>query len=144
MGVRTTAYAVSRSDWEGYEARLRVEDPEGTVQTWKGDQLVMAREEHRQIEPAFTAAERDAMQTFGTVVPHYTYSLQQESFARAGYTLGGRPTGQTALAVLGVELVICIATENRYGIFPVEVKVRRYGTIEGWRASDDYPVGAVR
>jgi hypothetical protein len=136
----TTAFAVMDRDWSGYTAHDTVRDPAGSITVTEGGETYQATRVIREVPTAFTEAERAWLEARGTVVPHHTYSLQQESFRRAGFALGTpRPGSGTYAEVAALEVVIAIATEDRYGIFPASTVVRRYATIDEWRSSGDAP-----
>jgi len=136
----TTAFAVMDRDWSGYTAHDTVRDPEGRITVTVGDEVYQASRVIREVPAAFTEAEREWMQSHGTVVLHRTYSLQQADFAAAGFDLHpARPGSGTYAEVEGLRAVVCVATEDRYGIFPTSTAVRRYATIDEWRSSEDAP-----
>lgn len=139
------AYAVMERDWSGYTEYDLREQADGPVTVTQNGRTFRAVREPREVPPAFTAAEREAMQHTGTVVPHSTYSLQQDTFERAGFTLGPPAPGARSYAtVQGATEVVCIVTEDRYDIFPAGTAVRRYASVDDWRASADYPAGVAR
>lgn len=132
------AYAVMEQQWSGYIEAVFVPDPDGPVEVTQDDRRYRARREAREVPPAFTAEERACMEARGVVVLHRTYSLQQQAFREAGFELGPpAPGAATCAAVLGVDLVVCIGTEDRYGIVPPDAALRRYPTVEAWRESTD-------
>jgi hypothetical protein len=125
------AFAVYEQDWGGYVRHGYEPDPDGTVEVTKGDVTFPARRVETPVPAAFRADERMALERVGRVVRHRTYSLQQETFQRAGFQIvGGK--------VQGVEVVVCIATEDRYDIFPASTVIRRYESVEEWRLQNDY------
>jgi hypothetical protein len=137
-----TAYAVQTADWLG-EPTLETREVEGgSAQATRGGRTFQA--EHVKVarapERTFTPTEREWIEREGAVVPHRTFSLQQDNFRQAGFETGPpRADSRTFAEVLGVDLVIAIACSDNYGIFPTTTVIRRYATVADWRASADYP-----
>lgn len=86
--------------------------------------------------PVLTLAELGHVLTAGRLVPHHTYSMQQESFVRAGFEVTASPW-KVRLPV--GSLVVGLGARDRYDIFacPGDYDVWTFESVEEWRAGRD-------